>query len=90
MLSSGDRYDMTRTGLREDTTLGAIRLDWWAASDWNGARNTFGIPGRASSESAPKTFSSSYSPESGAGPMFAERHAIKLLPWVAAGIDLDQ
>jgi hypothetical protein len=42
----GDRYDMTSTGLRDDTTLGAIRLDWWAASDWNGARNTFGIPGR--------------------------------------------
>ena len=37
---------MTGTGLRDDTTLGAIRLDWWAASDWNGARNTFGIPGR--------------------------------------------
>src|SRR5271166_3071794 len=37
---------MTSTGLRDDTTLGAIRLDRWAASDWNGARNTFGIPGR--------------------------------------------
>ena len=37
---------MTGTGLRDDTILGAIRLDWWAASDWNGARNTFGIPGR--------------------------------------------
>jgi hypothetical protein len=37
---------MTGTGLRDDTTLGAIRLDWWAASDWNGARNTLGIPGR--------------------------------------------
>ena len=31
-------YDMTRTGLRDDTTLGAIRLERWAASDWNGAR----------------------------------------------------
>jgi hypothetical protein len=37
---------MTGTGLRDDTILGAIRLDWWAASDWNGARNAFGIPGR--------------------------------------------
>ena len=37
---------MTGTGLRDDTTLGAIRLEWWAASDWNGARITFGIPGR--------------------------------------------
>jgi hypothetical protein len=37
---------MTGRGLRDDTPLGAIRLDWWAASDWNGARNTFGIPGR--------------------------------------------
>src|ERR1700738_2688551 len=37
---------MTKTGLRDDTTLGAIRSQWWAASDWNGARNMLGIPGR--------------------------------------------
>jgi hypothetical protein len=35
-----------RSSELRSATLRAIRLDWWAASDWNGARNTFGIPGR--------------------------------------------
>jgi hypothetical protein len=37
---------MTRADQRDDTFLRAIRLEWWAPSDWNGARITLGIPGR--------------------------------------------
>jgi NAD(P)-dependent dehydrogenase (short-subunit alcohol dehydrogenase family) len=37
---------MSGTGQRDDTILGAIRLERWAASDWNDARNMLGIPGR--------------------------------------------
>ncbi|MEA2737308.1 MAG: putative transposase, partial [Acetobacteraceae bacterium] len=37
---------MSGTGQRDDTILGAIRLERWAASDWNDARNMLRIPGR--------------------------------------------
>jgi hypothetical protein len=37
---------MTKTDLRDDASLAAMRLEWWPPSNWNGGRDAIGIGGR--------------------------------------------
>jgi hypothetical protein len=37
---------MTKTDLRDDASLAAMRLEWWPPSDWNGGRDAIEIGGR--------------------------------------------
>jgi hypothetical protein len=34
---------MTKTDLRDDASLAAMRLEWWPPSDWNGGRHQIGM-----------------------------------------------
>ena len=45
-------YEMTKTDLRDDASLAAMRLERWPLSNWNGGRDAIGIGGRLRRKSA--------------------------------------